>query len=131
MAHPALAALRKAAKGLLYVSEKDAPFKVVSLKPEKSVTTGNVAELLGKPADSHVATLTFDHLFGELTAEQKWHTADDRAVAKRYQDLAALLRKELKHLKVFKVGLVKVTILIVGETADGHWIGLETDSLET
>jgi hypothetical protein len=130
MTHPAQTALKKATRGLLYGSEKDAPFKVVSLKGD-TVTASNIAELVGKPADSPVETVPFERFFGELTTTHKWHSTDDRAVVKRYQDLADLLRKELTHRHVFKIGQVKVTIAIVGQAADGTWIGLETDSLET
>jgi Nuclease A inhibitor-like protein len=131
MTHPAQTALRKATRGLLYGSEKDAPFKVVTLKTDTTVTADTIALLVGKPADSPVETVAFEKFFGELTTTHKWHSADDRAIVKRYQDLSDLLHKELNHRHVFKIGKVKVTIVIIGQAADGTWIGLETDSLET
>jgi Nuclease A inhibitor-like protein len=130
MTQSAQTALKKATRGLLYGSEKDAPFKVVTLGSD-TVTAANVAELVGKPADSPIETVPFERFFGELTTAHKWHSADDRAIVKRYQDLADILRKELTHRHVFKIGQVKVTLVIAGQTSDGTWLGLEADSLET
>ena len=131
MAHPALSALRKAVKGLLFMSEKDAPFKVVTLKVDDSLTAANVAALVDRPADSPVEEVSAPKFFADLTHAQKWHAEDDKATVRRYQDLAILIREQLTDVKVFKVGQVKVRILIAGKTSDGQWIGLETDSLET
>jgi DNA integrity scanning protein DisA with diadenylate cyclase activity len=131
MADPALSVLRKATKGLLYMSEMDAPFKVVALKDGETPSAANVAELLGAPADSPVEEVAFGKFFGELTKVQKWHAEDDKAVVKRYQDLLAVLRESLSSLKVFKVGRVRVKIAILGKTDGGNWAGLSTESLET
>jgi hypothetical protein len=131
MANPALSVLRKATKGLLYMSEKDAPFKVVALKEGETPTAANVAELLQAPAGSPVEEVVVGKFFGELTKVQKWHAEDDKAVVKRYQDLVGALRETLSNLKVFKIGAVRVKIAILGKTASGTWAGLETDSLET
>ena len=131
MANPALNVLRKATKGLLYMSEKDAPFKVIELKEGETPTAANVVELLGAPAASPVEEVTFGKFFGELTKVQKWHAEDDKAVVRRYQDLVGVLRETLTNLKVFKIGAVRVKIAILGKTSSGTWAGLETDSLET
>jgi hypothetical protein len=131
MAHPAITMFRKAVKGLLYMSEKDAPFKVVPLNVDDSITPQNVAELVGQRAGTPVEEVSTAHFFGELTQVRKWHAEDDKAVVKRYQDLVALLRQQLHDLRIFKVGRVKVKIVIAGQTEDGQWIAIETDSLET
>jgi hypothetical protein len=131
MANPALPTLRKAVKGLLYMSEKDAPFKVVSFKEGETPSADSVAALLGLSAGSPVEEIPFAKFFGELTKVQKWHAEDDKAVVRRYQDLLAVLRETLTGLQVFKIGKVRVTIAILGKSAGGSWAGLVTDSLET
>ncbi len=131
MANPALSALRKTVKGLLYMSEKDAPFKIVSFKDDVTPSESNVAQLVHAPADSDVEEIAFVKFFAELTKAQKWHAEDDKAVVKRYQDLLGVLRETLTGLKVFKIGKVRVKIAILGKSATGQWVGLETDSLET
>lgn len=131
MSKSALAALRKAARGLLYMSEIDAPFKAIALKDSVAPTEATIAELLHAPADSPVEEVPFAKFFAELTKPEKWHAEDDKAVIKRYRDLVTALRDHLKELKVFKVGRVRVKIAILGKSATGQWIGLETNSLET
>jgi hypothetical protein len=131
MANPALNILRKATKGLLYMSEKDAPYKVLALKEGETPTVANVVELLHAPAGSPVEEVAFGTFFAALTKVQKWHAEDDKAIVRRYQDLVGVLRETLSNLKVFKIGAVRVKIAIMGKTAAGTWAGLETDSLET
>lgn len=131
MSKSALSALRKATKGLLYMSEKDAPFKVIAFNDDDPLTGENIAAHLQAPAESHVEEVPFAKFFAELTKPQKWHAEDDKAVIKRYQDLHAVLRETLTGLKVFKVGKVRIKIAIVGKSDSGQWVGLETDSLET
>lgn len=129
MANPVLAVLRKAVKGLLFMSEKDAPFKAIAL--DEAPTHDNIAKLLDLPTGSLVEEVPFAKFFADLTKVRKWHAEDDKAVVKRYRDLLAVLRDNLTSLKVFKVGKVRVKIAILGKTADDAWAGLVTDSLET
>src|SRR4051794_25041472 len=124
MEDPALRVLHKAIKGLLYMSEKDAPFAVVAIKEGETPTVANIAQLLNVPADSLAEEVPFGMFFGELTKVQKWHAEDDKAVVKRYQDLLAVLRQALTELKVFKIGRIRVKIAILGKTAGGKWAGL-------
>lgn len=129
MRNPTLAILRKAVRGLLFLSEKDAPFEAAVLKG--SPTKDNMAALLDLSPESDVEEVPFAKFFADLTKVQKWHAEDDKAVVKRYRDLLGILRGNLTHLQVFKVGKVRVKIAIVGKSATGEWIGLVTDSLET
>ena len=129
MSTSATAALRKAVRGLLFMSEIDAPFKVVKLKEMPSKRT--IASQLGLPDDSHVEEISPTKFFADLTKHEKWHAEDDKAVIKRYQDLLAVLREHLTGLKVYKVGRVRVKIEIVGKTPADEIVGLETDALET
>jgi hypothetical protein len=131
MANLALGILRRATKGLLYMSEKDAPFTAIALKEGDTPVAANIAALVGASADSPIEELGFASFFGELTKVRKWHAEDDKAVVKRYQDLLAVLRETLTSLKVFKIGKVQVKIAILGKTSGGSWAGLVTDSLET
>jgi len=131
MSKAVLTALRKATKGLLYMSEKDAPFKVISTEKLTAPTTATIAEILHQPTDSPVEEVAFTKFFAELTKPQKWHAEDDKAVIKRYQDLLAAMREHLTGLKVFKIGKVRVKIAILGQSESKEWMGLETDSLET
>ena len=129
MTNPALTALRKAVRGMLYTSEKDAPFKAFAFDEDDVPTKDTIASLM--TLDGPVEEPPFAKFFGELTKVRKWHAEDDKAVVKRYQALLDFLREHLRGLKVFKIGDVRVKIVIVGQTPAGRWLGLETDSLET
>src|SRR3982074_638319 len=96
MAHLALAALRKAVRGLLYMSEKDAPFKVFAFDEGVVPTRDTIAALM--KLDGPVEEPPFARFFGELTNPRKWHAEDDKAVVKRYQDLHDALREHLRGL---------------------------------
>jgi hypothetical protein len=130
MADPVVNLLRKAVRGLLFMSEKDAAFKVVTLPDAAEVTVRNIAELIGRP-DLPAQEEKFDRLFGELCKDQKWHGEDERALVKRYQNLRQVLHEHLGERKVFKLGTGQVKVYIVGKSAAGRWIALETDALET
>lgn len=129
MSNSAATALRKAVKGLLFMSEKDAPFKVVKFKEPPTAAT--IAHLIGEPDNSPVEEVSPTKFFADLTKHEKWHAEDDKAVIKRYRDLLAVLREQLTGLKVYKVGRVRVKIVILGKSDAGDVLGLQTDSLET
>ncbi|MBX9679501.1 MAG: nuclease A inhibitor family protein [Gemmataceae bacterium] len=128
--HPTITLLKKATRGLVYMSEKDAPFKTVILGKEP-VDPKNIAVLLQQPADAAVEELNFDKVFGELTKPEKWHGEDELAYLKKYKHLAEMLREHLSDLKVFKVGERILKVAIVGKATDGQWLALTTEALET
>ncbi len=130
MALSLLAALRKGVRGLVYSSEKDAPFRVRQVKA-REINATNVAEQMGVSDKKPVEEVAFGRFFGELTKVQKWHAEDDKAVVKRFQDLAALLRGNLTDLRVYKVGKTRVNVFILGKLDAENWAVLETDALET
>lgn len=131
MSSAATTALKKAVRGLLFPSEKDAPFAVRTLKTDVNVTKTRVAALVGQPEDAEVEELPFVKFFEAYTQIRKWHAEDDKAVVKRYQDLVATVRAHLREVKVFKIGRVRLKVVVVGKTAEGTWLALETDALET
>ena len=131
MTQMALAAMRHAARGLLYLSERDSPFRVISLKVDEMPDTAPSATAFGLPAEAPVEEVSFGEFFANLTRIRKWHAGDEKALIRRYQDLQAVLHDNLTDLKVFRVGLGQVRIFIVGKARDGHWVGLETAALET
>ena len=130
MADPTINVLRKAVRGLIFMSEKDAAFKVLTLPSEGDVTVDNIAELTRHP-DLPVEEVKFDRLFAELCKDQKWHGEDERAFVKRYQNLRQTLHEHLSDRKVFKLGTGQVKVYIVGKSARGLWLALATEALET
>lgn len=128
--HPTITLLKKATRGLTFMSEKDAPFKAVVLGSEP-IDADNIAGHLKQPADAAVETMKFDKMFAELTKPEKWHGEDELAYLKKYKHLAETLREHLTDLKVYKVGERILKVAIVGKASDGQWLALTTEALET
>jgi len=108
-----LASLRTAVAGLLYPSETDAPFDVISSWPVKE----------GKPPRK-VEEVAPDDFFGEL------RESDDAA---RFAQLRRALECNLSGVKVVRVGAgePKVDVYLVGRSKSGATLGVHTTSVET
>jgi hypothetical protein len=118
-----LAEIRKAAEGLQYPSESDAPFDVFRWPGTTSGAARNVVASHGG-AGRKIEEVTIDAFFAELIE------SDD---GERYKQLRRALELNLKELKVFRVGVgePKVDIYLVGRTRIGELAGLHTTSVET
>lgn len=105
--------LKKAIKGLVYISESDAPFKLINPKrilPE---------------------VLDFNDLFASLSSEKDWYTGDRKEQARRYGKLWQFLNDNLTDIKVLKIGKVEKEIFIYGTDENGNVVGIQTKSVET
>jgi len=121
----ALTALQDATKGLLYPSETDNPFELVSWgKADGDLTPPRVAVLVKAPAGTAVEEQSLADFFQYLTDDKAEH-------AKEFGQLQQVIGKQLTDTRVFKVGSVTIDVYIVGRTADGEWAGLKTQSVET
>jgi hypothetical protein len=132
MANDAVRELQKATKGLLYMSESDAPFEVVHwARRDPMLSKADLASLVGASSDAPIEEVAVAEFFGDLTQDQDWHDADDKKTVERYRNLLAVLNKSLAKPKVFKIGEATVDIYIVGRTPDGDWAGIKTTAVET
>lgn len=131
-----VASLREAVKGLLYMSESDEPFEVVSWPGGGSlgITTMDaktILKLTGNKPRTPVETVTLEDFFRELVKEEEWHGEEERADAKKYRRLLEILKSELAEPRVWRLGEVEVEIVILGRTHDGWWVGVKTRAVET
>ncbi len=125
-------ALRTATKGLLYMSETDAPFEVVQWpKLESTLTGSEVLALLGKKAGTQINEIGVEEFFADPTQDQDWHDEAAKKVVQRYRQLLAVLRQNLTGLRVFRIGEVQIEIYVVGRTPAGGWVGIKTTAVET
>ncbi len=128
----AIAALKKASKGLLYPSESDEPFQVFTWgKGSGQLTAKRVRELAGHEGDERVEEVSVADFFKDLTADQDWHGRKEKAAMKKFRALEQTLAQNLADAQVFRVGETNLDIYIVGKTADGEWAGLHTQAVET
>lgn len=128
-----VAALHHASEGLLWMSEADYPWAVLTW-PDHSVATLTDAEVLrqtGHDPKTAIAQTDVRSLFEVACQEQAWHDDRERATVQRYQTLVEILQTHLTDLRVYRVGEIEVDIYVLGITADGTIAGLATKAIET
>ncbi len=128
----AVAALKKASKGLLYPSESDASFEVFTWKNlGGTLTHEKLLTLAGRDPECPVEVTTTDDFFAELTAYKDDHSPEEKAVVQGYRTLRQAVKEHLIDAKTFRVGEIEVAVYLVGKTPEGDWVGLKTLSVET
>jgi hypothetical protein len=130
---PLLDTLAKATFGLLFPSESDAPLTPFCLPgtPGEELTAEALLAAENLPSDTPVETLTVAAFFDPFAEIDPSASAEDRAEAERYRALVELLARELTSLRVYRVGKVDIDVYILGQTAEGAWVGLKTHVVET
>jgi hypothetical protein len=116
--------LRTATAGLVYISEIDAPFTVFESESDENI-------LHDVDSKTVIEEVDFDRFFEPLTRQRDWHGERETVRAKRFLDLQKLIEESLTDLKVYRVGRVKIRILISGRMPDRHYVIIETNAIET
>src|SRR3954467_3292251 len=125
MPDPAINALKGATKGLLYMSETDAPFQTFAWKHgEGALTDKKVLELSKHELGTKIEKVKLDEFLGDYA-----EGGDEDA--EKYKNLLRVINEHLSDVRVFKVGQVNLDIYIVGRTRQGDWVGLQTKAVET
>jgi hypothetical protein len=123
--------LLKMCEGLTYMSETDAEFTLFNgTKIEILSTQTMSAQIKGSP-NVAFEEQNFDEFFLRLTTPKDWFGEIEKQTAKRFGELQEFLKLNLKDLKIFRVGKVRIDIYIVGINAEGNLIGLKTLAVET
>jgi hypothetical protein len=124
LAHPApadeLAEIRSASAGLMYPSESDQPFDLVTWPAAPGSARDRVTAHAG--SGRKIAEVSVDAFFKELESA-------DPAFTK----LRKALDSELSGLQIFRAGEgeTRVDIYLLGRAPSGQWAGLHTVSVET
>jgi hypothetical protein len=121
--HPALEALKKASKGMLFPSETDAPMKAFLWEGAGGkLTPDRLRELAGAEEGTEVEEMSLDDLLETVPSED----------APELQKVAGLIRQHLSEVKVYKIGdEAERDVHIVGKAHDGEVAGLKTKVVET
>jgi histidine triad (HIT) family protein len=121
--HPVVAELEKAAKGLMFPSESDAPMKAfIWADAGDKLNQDRLRELAKVETGTAIETTSLDEVLKTVPSEDM----------PRFQTLADTIKQQLSGVKVFKVGdEAERDVYIVGRTADGHLAGLKTTVVET
>lgn len=129
---PAVDVLERAAVGLLFPSETDAPFTAFFWPDAEAgvPTPARVIELAGLSSDQPIKSVKLETFFRAAIKEEDWHNDEEKAETLRFQELVKTTKDTLRHVKVFRVGETKIDVYIVGVVENGY-AGLRTQLVET
>jgi hypothetical protein len=122
--------LKQATIDLLWSSESDYPFEIVTWKQGIEITP---TALFGSEDDANrsIETLTLTELFAPVLTVEDWYEAEEIAQVNRYTELFHAIESNLAQVQVFRVGEVEIAIYIVGKTPAGDLVGIKTHVVET
>ncbi len=122
--------LRQATASLLWASEYDYPFEIVTWERGTDLTT---TALFPDSIVRNLAieTTTLADLFAPALTIEAWYEAAELATVDRYQHLFQSIEAHLTDVRVFRIGECEITIYIVGKTPTGDLVGLKTQAVET
>jgi Nuclease A inhibitor-like protein len=122
--------LEQASEGLLYISESDYPFEVISWQTIP-LTPEQILAQTGHPKNTPVQTVDFDKFFAQATQEKDWYGPEEKATVAKYLQLVETLKGSLKEIQIYRVGETELDVYIVGKTSTGSLAGLSTKVVET
>ena len=109
-------ALTRVVKGLLYVSETEAPMEPFLWEDE------GLLKLPGIDENTSVEKSTLTDFFRAVSKEDK----------PKFDKLAKVLKEQLSGVKVYKIGdEAEKQVYVVGKTSDGKLAGIKTTVVET
>ncbi len=126
-----LAKLGEATAGLMMMSESDYPFEMVRWDKQTEITPESLRAFAKESAASLIVEQSVEEFFHAAVAEPEWKGANDLKLARRYQSLVRLLKENLSDLKVYRMGAVNISIIIIGRSNEGNCLGLSTRVIET
>src|SRR5690606_33126609 len=95
---PILEVLHRAADGLLFPSETDAPLVPFFWPDERpsTPTPGLLREKAGVAPDAKIKSVRLETFFRPATREEEWHNAEEKAEVARFRELVRTLRRTLR-----------------------------------
>jgi histidine triad (HIT) family protein len=121
--HPVVAELEKAAKGLMFPSESDAPMNPFLWEGSgDKLNQDRLRQLAQVEKGTTVETLSLEDVLKTVPSEDQ----------PKFQKLIDTIKQQLSGVKVYKLGdEPERQVFVVGKTADGHLAGLKTTVVET
>jgi O-acetyl-ADP-ribose deacetylase (regulator of RNase III) len=127
----ALTAITAAAEGLLVMSESDHPLTPFTWPGPGPLTPATLLAHLGLPPDTPAETRSLDAFLGPMAAQHDWFDDAQRAAAVHFAALRDLIAARLTDVRVYRLGRIQITAIIVGVDAAGETVGLQTMLIET
>lgn len=147
-AQAAIDALELVVDGVLWPSESDYPWIVFGLPDAAPVTVDNLKERVGPLivvddgeaplAEQTIEEKPWEQIFLQMTTPQDWWTDYELMRAEQYEAIRDALDTHLVNLKMFRIGEQSgnwlsgaIDMFVIGETADGDLVGIQTVTVET
>ncbi len=118
MADKILSVLQKATRALLYPSETDAPFEVLTWGVAEN-SAASVRRLAGRPTREKCSIISLADFLADLIEE------------KEFLNLNSVLESTLKGIQVYRFGGSEVTYYVVGADSSDRLVALKTTAVET
>ena len=116
---------------LYYISETDALILPFVGRQAQTVSRETILEQTGNAPDSPVDERDFTEFFARLVEIQDWFGEEETKTAEKYLLLKKLLEKNLRTLRVYKIGKVQLDVYVVGLNAENRLMGIKTKAVET
>ena len=116
---------------LYYISETDALILSFVGRQAQTVSRETILEQTGNAPDSPVDERDFTEFFARLVEIQDWFGEEETKMAEKYLLLKKLLEKNLRNLRVYKIGKVQLDVYVVGLDAENRLMGIKTKAVET
>lgn len=123
--------IKNAVEGLNYMSETDAEVLPFIGEKAEAVSKEAVLSQSKSAVGSPVEEKDFTAFFARLTEIQDWFGEEETAMAKKFTQLKELLEKNLRDLKVYKIGKIELDVYVVGLDAESNLLGIKTKAVET
>jgi hypothetical protein len=123
--------VKKLSEGLYYISETDAAILPFVGAKAQAVSKSEILRQTKSAVDAPVEERVFGEIFARLTKIQDWFGDEEKETAAKYIKLRDFLEKNLKDLKVFKVGSIQLKVYFVGLDSEGRLMGIKTEAVET
>jgi hypothetical protein len=123
--------IKSATKDLYYISETDSEVSPFTGNTAESVSKEVLLSQTGNAADSAIEERNFEEFFERLSEIQDWFGDEEKQTARKFLDLKELFKKELRDLKVFKVGKIELDIYVVGLDSENVLTGIKMKAVET
>lgn len=123
--------IRAISEGLYYISETDAEILFFTGEKAEAVTQDEILKQTKSEKDIEIEERDFEEFFERLTKFQYWYESEEMAQAKNFYELKKLLKENLRDIKVFRIGKIKIDIYVVGLDAEDRLVGIKTIAVET
>ena len=123
--------LKKVSEGLFFISETDAEILPFFGRQAQVVTKEEILKQSENAANAPVEERDFAGFFKRLTEIQDWFGDEEKATAQKFVELRDLLQRNLRDLKVFKIGKIQIDVYVVGLDAENNLLGIKTKAVET